>query len=120
MKRLKMITLLLLACILMSLAACGNTPDTPSQEISDTPSDVSTEPDDTFYGYEIANKDGYGGRTITFLTTYASSASYQIDPMSNPDYDETKASAVQTAIAERTALVEEALNVDIVEVPVLS
>lgn len=120
MKRLKMITLLLLACILMSLAACGNTPDTPSQEISDTPSDVSTEPDDTFYGYEIANKDGYGGRTITFLTTYASSAGYQIDPMSNPDYDETKASAVQTAIAERTALVEEALNVDIVEVPVLS
>lgn len=120
MKRIKTITTLLLVCMLLSLTACSNIPETPSQAPSDTSSADSLEPDNTFYGYKIANEDGYGAATITFLTTYASSAGYQIDPFSNPDYDETKASAVQTAVAERTALVEEVLNVDIIEVPILS
>lgn len=120
MKRTRFITVLLLACILLTLVSCADQSETPSQAESSAVSEAASEPDNTFYGYDIANKNGYGGKTITFLTTYASSAGYQIDPVSNPDYDETKASAVQTAIAERTALVEEKLGVDIVEIPILS
>lgn len=112
----RIISAVLLMIMLLTLCACdvaGTTSDDSGR------GDVSA--DEGFFGYQLANKNGYGGKTVTILTHYANdSYQMQIDPYSREGFDETTASLVIGAVAERTRLVEEALDVDIREAVVVS
>ncbi len=116
----KALTVILLICFILAFAACNGSGNNIGdiESSADTQSEVSE--DTSFYGYQLAKEDGYGGKTITFLTSYAGDIGWQINPASSPDYNESEATAVNSAVAERTALIEETLKVNIVEIPVVS
>ncbi len=111
----RIISAVLLVSLLLTLCACVGA------EAGGESGGTTSAQDGSFFGYEPKNKGGYGGKTVNFMTHYANeSYNMQIDPYSREEFDETKASTVISAVAERTKLVEEALDVDIKETVVVS
>ena len=120
------IALLLCAVLMFSVfAACedpssnvnesnAGTNESASANNSNASSDESKF-DDTkgFYGYTGIPEDftGYGGQTVSVLTL----ANYQVKPESDPTYSEETTTAVKSAAAECTRLVEELLDITIEE-----
>ncbi len=105
-----LLALFLLALCLLSAGCKGE------EEQSEAASQAVSE-DNTFYGLELPENIDYGGRSVTVLTTATSQSAgnYQIQPNDNDMYSAETATAVTSAAAECTRLVEERLGLNVNE-----
>ncbi len=73
--------------------------------------------DNSFFGLELPENLDFGGKTVTVLTTATgqSAGNYQIQPNDNDMYSAETATAVISAAAECTRLVEQRLGINVSE-----
>ena len=105
--------LLVLVLSLLCLFAVGcNGNDEESSSAAQT-----SQEDNTFYGLALPENLNYGGAEVTVLTTSTaqSATTHQIQPNDNDLYTSETTTAVISAAAECTRLVEERLGVEIHE-----
>ncbi len=100
---------LFLLCLLT--AGCNGDEDESSAE-SQTVSE-----DNSFFGLELPENLDFSGKTVTVLTTATgqSAGNYQIQPNDNDMYSAETATAVISAAAECTRLVEQRLGINVSE-----
>lgn len=107
-------TVLCLACV--SAVGCEPTDDTPSDgSAADAASEASSK--GRFFGLDIPEELDYGGKTVRVLTTATAQGptTHQIQPSSNDQYTAETATAVFSAAAECTRLVEQELGITVEE-----
>ncbi len=112
MKR-SFLALLLAAVLCVSCFAFASCKE--EEEASSQP-EISTE-DKTFYGLELPDDLDFGGKTVRVLTTATSQSPncFQIQPESNSMYSAENTTAVISAAAECTRLVEQRLGITVEE-----
>ncbi len=105
------LALLLLVTTCVFCASCEGTEDDQSK------SNVSASSGNDFFGLELPENLDFGNDTVRVLTTATAQSPTvcQIQPNSNSQYSAETATAVITAAAECTRLVEERLNLQIEE-----
>jgi len=110
MKKRYVALILLLIMVAAAFASCNIAG-------SDTSNVSENSVDDSFFGLDLPDDLHYGGKqTVHFLTTSTNDDwSYQIQPASNPGYSAETVSAIVSAAAERTRIVEEKLGIVIEE-----
>ncbi len=114
----KVLSLLLVFLVSVAMLVSCNAADEESDSVS---ADVSV--GENFYGYTLPEELHYNGKTVKVLTTATRAGdenSFQIQPESSDSFSAETATAVITAAAERTRLVEEKLGIDIVEEAVIT
>lgn len=111
MKKRYVALFLLLLMAASAFAGCNGGNADSSSELSEVSEG------DTFFGLTLPEDLYYNGqKTVKVLTTSTNDDwSYQIQPMSNPNYSAESASSVVSAAAERTRIVEEKLGINIEE-----
>ena len=105
------VALILLLIMVVAVFASCNVGGSETSNVSEN------SVDDSFFGLDLPEDLYYGGsKTVKVLTTSTNDDwSYQIQPSSNPNYSAESVSAIVSAAAERTRIVEEKLGIVIEE-----